>query len=82
MTLKMDAFLFLPDCKVCVLHIRYLFIGSEAGPGELRHTADEATLTMTNINIYRTVYYTPIYFGLLKFKHNTLRCDVLHAGVG
>jgi len=42
-----DAFLFLPDCKVCVSHIRYCFcnlickfICSEAGPGELRHAAD------------------------------------------
>jgi len=35
-----EAFLFLPDCKVCVSHIRYLFICSAAGLGELRHTAD------------------------------------------
>jgi len=83
-----DAFLFPLDCKVCVSHIRYLFICSEAGPGELRHTADalrhhhdampnnaiktnnynlKATLTMTNINIYWTVYQASIH--LLNFKH-------------
>jgi len=35
-----DAFLFQPDCKVCASHIRYLFICSDTGPGELRHAAD------------------------------------------
>jgi len=35
-----DASLFLPERNACVSHIRYLFICSQAGPGELRHAAD------------------------------------------